>query len=113
MYKRQRGYDSRIAPNAIHDGGGTRAIDLAAVVPAGATAVSTNVAADAADGPGFLTAFPADGAAPLVSNLNFPAATPISNAGMLRPSASGGLNVFVNRTTHVIIDVNGYFTGTT
>ncbi len=72
-----------------------------------------NFAADAAQSLGFLTAYPADGTLPLVSNLNYPATSPISNAGMVRLSAAGGLRIFVNRTTHVIIDANGYFTGTT
>jgi hypothetical protein len=32
---------------------------------------------------------------------------------MVRLSGGGALNTFVNQTTHVIIDLNGYFTGTT
>ena len=34
-------------------------------------------------------------------------------AGMVRLPGGGTLNTLVNQTTHVIIDVNGYFTGTT
>ena len=47
----------------------------------------------------------------MISNLNYPATDPRANAGMVRLSPSGALTTFVNRTTHVIIDVNGYFTG--
>lgn len=110
-----RAYDSRTPPNAVHDIASTRTISIAGPigVPAGASAVSMNLAADAAVAAGFLTASPAGEPRPVVSNLNFPIGTPISNAGMVRLSTGGALDVFVNQTTHVIIDVNGYFTGTT
>jgi hypothetical protein len=62
--------------------------------------------------PLLLTAYPADGTFPLASNLNFVAATPVANAALIKLSAAGTLNTFVNVATHVIIDVNGYFTGT-
>ena len=62
--------------------------------------------------PGFVTAYPADGTFPLASNLNYVAATPVANAALVKLSAAGTLNTFVNVATHVIIDVNGYFTGT-
>jgi hypothetical protein len=91
-------------------GGSTLAIALA--LGGGATAVSVNLAADEAATPGFVTAFPADGPLPLVSNLNFPAGAPLSNAAMLPVSPGGRLKIFANVTAHVIIDVNGYFTGT-
>lgn len=110
-----RAYDSRAGSATIHAAGTTRDVQIAGQlgIPAGATGVSVNFAADAAQSLGFLTAYPADGDLPVVSNLNFPATSPISNAGMVRLSPTGGLKIFVNRTTHVIIDANGYFTGTT
>jgi hypothetical protein len=40
------------------------------------------------------------------------AATPVANAALVKLSAAGTMNTFVNVATHVIIDVNGYFTGT-
>lgn len=110
-----RVYDSRVAPATRHEAGSTRDIQVAGSlgIPAGASGVAVNFAADAAESLGFLTAYPADGAQPTVSNLNYPATSPISNAGMVRLSPAGGLRIFVNRSTHVIIDANGYFTGTT
>ena len=60
---------------------------------------------------GFLTLSPTGSPRPLVSSLNFPSATPISNAALTRAGATGSIDAFVNRSTHVIIDVNGYFTG--
>ncbi|MEZ5250490.1 MAG: hypothetical protein R2713_15140 [Ilumatobacteraceae bacterium] len=93
---------------------GTRTISVTgAAVPAGASAVSMNLTSDAAVGAGYLTVYPADRGLPLISNLNYPARDPRANAGMVRLSSGGALNTLVNQTTHVIIDVNGYFTGPT
>ncbi len=110
-----RYYDSRSVPHSIHEGGSTVTVPLAGApfaVPAGAAAISMNLTSDQATGSGFVTAYPADGAFPLASNLNFVASTPVANAGLVKLSAGGTLNTFVNVATHVIIDVNGYFTGT-
>jgi hypothetical protein len=110
-----RYYDSRAAPNAIHAGGSTVTVPLAGAlfaVPVGASAISINLTSDQAIGAGFITAYPADGPLPLSSNLNFVAATPVANAALVKLSGAGTLNTFVNVATHVIIDVNGYFTGT-
>ena len=110
-----RYYDSRSAPNALHAAGSTITVQLAGppfAVPAGAAAISMNLTADQATAPGFLTAYPANGSFPLASNLNFVAATTVANAGLVKLSPTGTLNTFVNVATHVIIDANGYFTGT-
>ncbi len=110
-----RGYDSRSAPNAVHSAQSTRTIQLGGLstVPIGANAVSVNFATDQSASPGFLTAFPSGGVLPLVSNLNFSTSAPISNAAIVRLAPAGAVDVFVNQTTHVIIDLNGYFTGPT
>ena len=106
-------YDSRVSAG-IHVAGTERAIQVVGgIVPAGASAVSMNLTSDASFGAGYLTVHPADRSLPLISNLNYPALVPQANAGMVRVSSDGALNTFVNRTTHVIIDLNGYFTGTT
>ena len=110
-----RYYDSRSAPNTIHAGGSTVTVPLAGppfVVPVGAAAISMNLTSDGATGAGFVTAYPTDGTFPLASNLNYVAATPVANAALVKLSAAGTLNTFVNVATHVIIDANGYFTGT-
>jgi hypothetical protein len=108
-----RAYDSREGPG-IHLTLTSRVIQIAGTkVPAGASAISMNLTSDGAVGPGYLTVFPADRSQPLISNLNYPASDPRANAGMVRLSGGGALNTFVNQTTHVIIDLNGYFTGTT
>jgi hypothetical protein len=110
-----RYYDSRSAPNSMHVNGSTVTVPLAGppfVVPAGAAAISMNLTSDLATAPGFVTAYPADGTLPLSSNLNFVAATTVANAGLVKLSTGGTLNTYVSVATHVIIDVNGYFTGT-
>ncbi len=105
-------YDSR--STTVHGSLTSRVVQVTGgAVPAGASAVSMNLTSDAAVGPGYLTVFPADREQPLVSNLNYPVFHPRANAGMVRLPADGALNTFVNQTTHVIIDVNGYFTGST
>jgi len=109
-----RYYDSRAAPNTIHAGGSTVTVPLAGppfAVPVGAGAISMNLTSDGATGAGFVTAYPTDGTLPLASNLNYVAATPVANAALVKLSAAGTLNIFVNVATHVIIDANGYFTG--
>jgi hypothetical protein len=110
-----RYYDSRSAPNSIHGGGSTVSVPLTGLpftVPPGAAAISMNVTSDQAAGPGFLTVYPADGSFPLASNLNFVTSTTVANAALVKLSAAGIVNTYVNVATHVIIDVNGYFTGT-
>ncbi len=108
-----RAYDSR-AGAGIHPTVTNRVIQIGGGgIPIGASAVSMNLTSDSAAGAGYLTVFPADTGQPLISNLNYPAFDPRANAGIVRLSAGGALNTFVNQTTHVIIDVNGYFTGPT
>ena len=81
-------------------------------MPVGATAISMNLTSYGATGTGFVTADSTDGTLPVASNLNYIAATPVANAALVKLSAAGTLNTFVDVATHVIIDVNGYFTGT-
>jgi hypothetical protein len=109
-----RAYDSRES-GGIQAGLTARTLQITGLttpaIPNGASALSMNLTSDAAAGPGYLTVFPADRALPTISNLNYPTFDPRANAGMVRLSGSGALSTFVNQTTHVIIDVNGYFTG--
>lgn len=106
-----RQYDSRVS-GGIHPNLGSRVVQMTgSAVPAGASAVSLNLTSDAATGDGYLTVFPAGQLLPTISNLNYPATDPRANASVMRLPVDGALNTFVNRATHVIIDVNGYFTG--
>ena len=61
-------------------------------------------------GSGFLTAWPAGTAQPLVSTLDYVAAEgALANAAVVPASGIGAISVFVNVGTNVIIDINGYY----
>jgi hypothetical protein len=109
-----RDYDSRNPGSALHAGGSTVYVALTGAprqAPSGAASISINLTTDQEQGPGYVTVFPANGSLPRSSNLNFVGQTPVANAALVK-LGGGGLDVFVNIATHVIIDVNGYFTGT-
>ena len=79
-------------------------------IPAGAEAVSVNFTAVGPSAAGFLVAWPMGGAVPPVSVLNFNAGQTVANAAIV-PLGSGAMTVNVSASTHVILDVNGYFGG--
>ena len=59
---------------------------------------------------GFLTAWPAGTAQPLVSTLDYvPAEGALANAAIVPANGSGAISVFVSVGTDVIIDINGYY----
>jgi hypothetical protein len=84
-------------------------------VPVGADAVSINVTAVGPTGLGFLTLFPAGSTQPTVSNINYNAGEPALGNGAIVPlgAAVPDLSVFTRvsggGTTHMVIDVTGYF----
>jgi hypothetical protein len=83
-------------------------------IPASARAISANVTVVGAPGPGHLTFFPGNAAPGLTSTVNFRAGQTRSNNAvlMLASSGSGALGVQSGTaagSTHVLIDVNGYF----
>ena len=57
----------------------------------------------------FILAWPQGGATPTVSILNFQAGQTIANAAIVPTSGAGGITINVSHSTHVIVDVNGYF----
>jgi hypothetical protein len=58
----------------------------------------------------FLTAYPSATARPTASTLNFVGGMQIANAAIVKAGAGGDIDVYVTVATHVIIDINGYFT---
>jgi hypothetical protein len=96
--------------------GGTLAVVLTGApcgIPSGATSVSVNVVATQETGSGHLTIYPADKTQPLVSSINFSAGQTRANNTVLPLSSdgTGGVKIYNGSggTTHVVIDVNGYF----
>lgn len=123
-----RVYDSRLAayaPNnglmarntdrtvSVKDGrDGTGAVVAADVVPAGATAVAINVTVAGPTGPNFLSVVPGDAATYTASTINWPGGFDAANGSIVKLDASRQLKVFCgdqSGSTHVIIDVTGYY----
>jgi Metallo-peptidase family M12/IPT/TIG domain len=82
-------------------------------IPAGAKAISVNVAVTGPAATGFLKLFAGDGIAPLATSLNFSAGqTRGNNAIVLLATDGSGVLAVQNGSTgslHFILDVNGYF----
>lgn len=82
-------------------------------IPGGADAISANftVTGSPAAPPGaFILAYPTGSPpSPIVSLLNFQAGQTIANAAIVPLNGIGGLTINVSHSTHVIMDVNGYF----
>jgi hypothetical protein len=75
-------------------------------------ALSLNITvtgAPAAPPGAFLLAWPQAGTPPPVSILNYQAGQTIANAAIVPLSLAGGITINVSHSTHVIVDVNGYF----
>jgi len=79
-------------------------------VPANATAVILNATVDGGTAAGYLTVYPCGIAPPLASNLNFVAGDTVPNSVIARLGDDGTVCVFNSQGTHVIVDVDGYFT---
>jgi hypothetical protein len=80
-------------------------------IPAGATAISVNVAAYLPSSAGYITLYPgpASNPVPYVSTLNYRAGRTLANNAIVRVLADS-VNIFnAGPDVHVFIDVNGYF----
>ena len=80
-------------------------------VPASAKAVSLNLTATAPTAQGNLRVFPAGLPAPLASTLNYAAGQTRANSAVARLGVDNQIAIrcMPSGTTHVIVDVNGYF----
>ena len=93
--------------------GGQQAIDVRLVggasVPAGASAVVTNVATVDSSQPSYITAWPTGAPRPKASTLNPRPGVAVPNQAYLQVGANGSLSVFnFAGSTDVFIDVFGY-----
>ena len=82
------------------------------VIPSAAVGVSMNVTIVNPTAGSFLTVWPADGARPTASNLNWVAGqAPTPNAVMSALSSTGAISLFnLDGKVDVIVDINGYYT---
>lgn len=91
--------------------GSTTTLDLSAVVPAGATAVSLNVTAVDPTAATFLTVWPAGTPKPWTSNINVVAKQVRPNAVIVGLGAGRSISIFNDAgSVHVVVDVMGYMT---
>ena len=79
-------------------------------IPATAAAYSLNFSVTQTAASGFLTSWPAGATQPVVATMTwFGASQTLSSAAIVPAGTSGSISVYVAATTHVIIDINGYF----
>ncbi len=109
-------YDSRATSAGIFTHNATRTLTLPAIdgiAPQGMAAAVVNVTAAGSTGKGYLTAYPADTGRPVASTVNFASRRTTANRAVVR--LAGGAFTVTNRgsSTHVVIDVVGYFAATT
>ena len=91
--------------------GSTTTLDLSAVVPAGATAVSLNVTAVDPTAATFLTVWPTGAPKPWTSNINVVAKQVRPNAVIVGLGTGRSISIFNNAgSVHVVVDVMGYMT---
>ena len=105
----QRVLDTR--QSGILPAGGrlTVPVDGAYGVPADAQGVLVNVTATGAKSAGYVTVAPSVGAVPATSTVNFGANDTVANRALIRLSPEGDLEVYSQVSTHVVIDIVGWF----
>ncbi|MDU0312317.1 hypothetical protein RKE38_01360 [Phycicoccus sp. M110.8] len=102
-----------VAPRPL-GAGEARLFEVAGLggVPAGATAVVMNATAVAPTKAGFLTVYPAGSGRPTASNINFTPGANVPNLVTMPLGTGGDVMVFNSGgTTHVILDVVGWYQG--
>jgi hypothetical protein len=107
-----RVFDTRSPANGAAKlvAGGTAHVQIVgAVVPPNARSVVLNVTSTESDAPGFLTVYPGTAAQPPTSNVNYLKGQSIPNAVIVGLGPTGTVDIFSSSTSHVIVDVVGYF----
>lgn len=107
------GYDQGAIEVAKELVGGASRLTLqvagsAGVPDGGALAVALNVTSTRATGPGYITVYPC-GTRPLASSLNFIAGRTVANNVVVPLSADGQVCIYASTTTHVVVDISGWF----
>ena len=110
---RGNGFTGAFGPPALVGNGPARTFNIPAGpcpgIPANAGAYSINVAAIVPAADGFLTVFPTGAAQPASSDLNFLGGEVVSNAIVAPAGTGGAISIFVNVSTQMILDINGYY----
>lgn len=107
--------DTRYEPAAFGGpkltAGATREFDIPASacnIPANASAYALNVTVVPDGVLQYLTVWPSGQVKPFVSTLNSDGRIK-ANAAILAAGRDGGVNVYATESTHVVLDINGYF----
>jgi len=82
-------------------------------VPANTKTVALNITATQSTANGWAVIYACGTTRPDASTINFQNGTTIANATLTQIGTNGDVCIYTNQNLHVIIDVNGYFTGTT
>ena len=96
-----------VGENVVGPDGVTRAI------PAGTSAVALNITAVTPSQPGFVTVWPCDVARPDSSNLNYVSGGAVANSVIAPVGASGKVCFYSNQATDFLVDITGWFAGST
>ena len=78
-------------------------------IPSGALAIVGNATTVSPQGGGYLTMYPAGAAKPLVASSNYSAGQIVNGPFTVGLSASGRFSIFTSETTHLVVDVLGYY----
>ena len=81
-------------------------------VPGNATAVTLNVTSTGSLGGGFVTVYPCGTPRPNTSSLNFAPGATVANAVTSKVGADGMVCIYNEAATHLLVDVNGYYSPT-
>ena len=81
------------------------------VVPTGVSAVAINITAVLPSAAGFMTVWPCDVGRPDASNLNFVANGVVANSVIAPVGATGKVCFYTNQTSHLLVDIAGWFSG--
>ena len=77
-----------------------------------AAALVTNMTVARSDGRGFVAAYPAGRSRPVVSSLNTARRDQTIPNAAITPLATRGIGYYASTSTDLVVDTNGYFTGT-
>ncbi|HNG34290.1 MAG TPA: putative Ig domain-containing protein, partial [Blastocatellia bacterium] len=112
LLETRAGFGGCTTPGAIINAGGTFTLPArttCAGIPADAQAVTGNITVVPTGG-GFLTLFPSSAQQPTVANSNFGPGEVTNNVFTVGlGAADGAFKIFASGTTHVIVDVTGYY----
>ena len=72
-------------------------------------AVMLNVTVTGTQGGGYLTLFPSNVSRPTASTLNFTKRSTVANSAVTAVGTDGAVKIYVSASTHVIVDVSGWF----